>query len=77
MGSRFYARDTAFGRNFFVRWFENRCSFKDQRGRRADVSPTNRGDAAAADRPRKTSNAVARRGSSAETGRSGAAGVPR
>mmetsp|Transcript_7160 Transcript_7160/g.22555 ORF Transcript_7160/g.22555 Transcript_7160/m.22555 type:complete len:458 (+) Transcript_7160:2180-3553(+) len=30
MGSRFYARDTAFGRNFLVRWFENRCSFKDQ-----------------------------------------------
>jgi hypothetical protein len=30
MGSRFYVRDTVFGRRFFERWFDNRCSFKDQ-----------------------------------------------
>ncbi|KAH8096001.1 10-hydroxy-9-(phosphonooxy)octadecanoate phosphatase [Aureococcus anophagefferens] len=29
-GSRFYARDAPFGRNFFAAWFANRCSFKDQ-----------------------------------------------
>jgi hypothetical protein len=30
MGSRYYARDTPFGRKFFARWMDNRCSFKDQ-----------------------------------------------
>ena len=29
-GSRFYARDSTFGRSFFGRWFANRCTFKDQ-----------------------------------------------
>ena len=29
-GSRYYARSTAFAADFFARWFDNRCSFKDQ-----------------------------------------------
>jgi hypothetical protein len=29
-GSRYYARSTAFAADFLARWFDNRCSFKDQ-----------------------------------------------
>jgi len=29
-GSRFYARDSKRGRNFFAAWFRHRCTFKDQ-----------------------------------------------